>query len=78
MAQHGKSQLHTEVHQAMERREVHVGHNQKGVCMGTPFQTKVGARGHYSHPQVFANPAAGLQLGPLGGYPRRGLPRPLF
>lgn len=34
MAQHGKPQLHTEINQAMEWREVHAGHNQKGVCEG--------------------------------------------
>lgn len=31
VAQHGKPQLYTQVHQAMEWREVHAGHNKKGV-----------------------------------------------
>ena len=45
MAQHGKPQLHPKVHQAMEWREVHARHDQKGVWEGEPSWAKAS-----SHP----------------------------
>ena len=33
MAQYGQSQLHEEVHQAMERRVVHAGHHPEGILL---------------------------------------------
>lgn len=77
MAQHGKPQLHPQVHQAMEWREVHAGHDQKGVCKGHP--PGQGQRQAPSHtPTLFPLQEAEFFLWSPSQAPSRPLHLPLF